>query len=360
MLVQERERRAGWVSLVVLLAAMSAGGIRSVEAQTVPPPDARLCGNCHYDFALAYTFPGGHAPALDCIACHGDRRPGRVGKRHRTIPYCGTCHDDVHGHPAKAANRTGRRQTRNCLNCHDPHGTANLHLVRSLVRWQQHLYDVSFTVEAGLAPGGLASPNDPGSGMCETCHRNTDFYPRSGHGDPHFTANCTDCHDHTVAFAPVATESNCVFCHQDEVARHEMPSGHAPLTCTTCHAVISPTPGPGHRAIEACQTCHPDTQTHAPGGTPLPCTQCHDPHGSQNIDLVREIITTPSGANRPIQFNNLLGLMDGSFASASAPGTGVCEICHTTTRHYRADGTGQPHFTFSCLGCHRHNDGFMP
>jgi len=139
-----------------------------------------------------------------------------------------------------------------------------------------------------------------------------------------------------------------------------MPSGHTPLTCTTCHAVISPTPGPGHRAIEACQTCHPDTQTHAPGGTPLPCTQCHDPHGSRNIDLVRETITTPSGANQPIEFNNFLGLADGSFASASAPGTGVCEICHTTTRHYRADGTGQPHFTFSCLGCHRHNDGFMP
>ena len=139
-----------------------------------------------------------------------------------------------------------------------------------------------------------------------------------------------------------------------------MPSGHADKTCDTCHAEVSPTPGPGHRAVEACQTCHAEPQTHAPGGMALPCTQCHDPHGSRNIDLVHEIITTPSGANRPIEFNNFLGLADGSFASPSAPGTGVCEICHTTTRHYRADGTGQPHFTFSCLGCHRHNDGFMP
>ena len=203
MLVQERERRTGWVSLIVLLGAMSAGGIRSVEAQTAPPPGAGVCGSCHYDEALAYTFPAGHAAALDCIACHGDRRPNRVGRRHKTIDNCGTCHANVHAHPAKVANRQGRRQTRTCLNCHDP-------------------------------------------------------------------------------------------------------------------------------------------------------------HGSRNINLVRETITTPSGANRPIEFNNLLGLSDGSFASASAPGTGVCEICHTTTRHYRADGTGQPHFTFSCLGCHRHNDGFMP
>ena len=84
---------------------------------------------------------------------------------------CGTCHANVHGHPAKVANRQGRRQTETCLNCHDPHGTANLHLVRDLVHWRQRLYPVSFTVEAGLAPGGLASPSDPGSGMCEVCHR---------------------------------------------------------------------------------------------------------------------------------------------------------------------------------------------
>jgi len=24
------------------------------------------------------------------------------------------------------------------------------------------------------------------------------------------------------------------------------------------------------------------------------------------------------------------------------------------------DGTGSPHFTYSCLGCHRHDDGFNP
>jgi predicted CXXCH cytochrome family protein len=361
VLVQEWKRRAGWVSMVVVVAGVSGmGWLGLAAAQTAPPPDAGICGSCHYDEALAYTFPAGHAAALDCIACHGDRRPNRVGRRHKTIENCGTCHENVHGHPAKVASRQGRRQTRTCLNCHDPHGTANLHLVRDLVHWRQRLYPVSFTVEAGLTPGGLASPSDPGSGMCEVCHRKTDFYPASGHGESHFSADCTLCHDHTAAFAPIATDSNCVLCHQDETTRLAMPSGHSDKTCATCHAEVSPTPGPGHRAVEACQTCHSEPQTHAPGGMALPCTQCHDPHGSRNINLVRETITTPSGADRPIVFNNLLGLVDGSFASASASGTGVCEICHTTTRHYRADGTGQPHFTFSCLGCHRHDDGFMP
>src|SRR5262245_45765508 len=306
MLAREHGRLAAWVGMVVLLAGAGA------SAQTAPPPDAGVCGTCHYDLALAYAFPAGHAAALDCIACHGDRRPGRVGRRHRTIPNCADCHKTIHAHPAKVADLQGRRQTRACLNCHDPHGTGNLRLVRDLVRSRQRLFDVSFTVEAGLAPGGLASPSDPGSGMCEVCHRKTDVYPASGRGDSHFTQDCSLCHDHTVAFAPVATDSNCMLCHQDEATRLTMPSGHAGRTCATCHAERSPTPGPDHRAVEACQTCHALPLTHAPGGAALPCAQCHDPHGSRNIDLVRETITTPSGTDRPIVFDNLFGLVDGS------------------------------------------------
>jgi len=334
--------------------------VRSVAAEAPAGGDVGACGSCHYDLTRAAAFPAGHAAKIDCIACHADQRPGRVGRHHRATPNCATCHDDVHGHPAKAADRTGRKQTSNCLDCHDPHGTSNLHLVRNLVRWRRKLYDVTFTADAGLAPGGLASPTDPGSGMCEVCHKKTDVYRSNGRGAPHFTGDCTSCHDHTKAFAPVATDSNCILCHADETARLAMPSGHADKACATCHAELNPTPGPGHRAVEPCQSCHPMTETHAPGGAALPCVQCHDPHGSTNIKLVRESITTPSGRISPIMFQNLTGQADGSFASATAPGSGVCEVCHTTTNHYRADGGGTPHFTYSCLGCHRHNDGFAP
>src|SRR5258705_9033208 len=103
MLVREHRSLAAWVRLVALLAGMGVPIPRSVAAQTAPPPDAGVCGSCHYDLALAYTFPAGHAAALDCIACHGDRRPGHVGQRHPTIPNCAACHGDVHGHPAKTA-----------------------------------------------------------------------------------------------------------------------------------------------------------------------------------------------------------------------------------------------------------------
>jgi hypothetical protein len=78
------------------------------------------------------------------------------------------------------------------------------------------------------------------------------------------------------------------------------------------------------------------------------------------VNLVLDVLTTPAARQVPIVFNNYDGRADGSFASASAPGTGICEVCHTTTRFYRADGTGESHFTFSCLPCHLHADGFRP
>jgi hypothetical protein len=38
----------------------------------------------------------------------------------------------------------------------------------------------------------------------------------------------------------------------------------------------------------------------------------------------------------------------------------VCEVCHTTTRFYRSDGTGEAHFGFPCYTCHPHDVGFLP
>jgi hypothetical protein len=66
------------------------------------------------------------------------------------------------------------------------------------------------------------------------------------------------------------------------------------------------------------------------------------------------------GCAATIVFDNLRGRADGSFASASHPGTGLCETCHTTTRYYRSDGLGEPHFELPCHPCHPHTIGFLP
>ena len=95
-------------------------------------------------------------------------------------------------------------------------------------------------------------------------------------------------------------------------------------------------------------------------GTRAECVQCHTPHGSPNLSLVRERIVTPGGTEAELLFDNRDGRADGSFASVSEPGAGVWEGCHRSTRHYRSDGSGSPHFPTTCVACHEHTAGFAP
>jgi len=359
--------RSDWLKGAQLLAVHLILGLAfffapaAAAGQTIGADD---CVGCHPDQGVALATNGGHSPLVDCVGCHAERRPNRVGRGHRAKPRCADCHMEPTGHPPRNVEPTGMRATRNCLRCHDVHGeTANLHLVNTTVVFRRRAFPIDYTVPGGAVPGGLVDPLDPGKGLCEVCHTKTDVYRRDGKGEPHFPQDCTLCHSHADHFLPVADASNCNVCHADEAARFDDdPSAHsARFQCVDCHAELSPTPGPGHRAVEACTDCHSDRMTHAPNGPPgLPCTQCHDPHGTKNSYLVLDLLTTTLGNEVPIRFDNLDGKVDGSFASASNPGTGICEVCHTTTRHYRADGTGSPHFTFSCLPCHLHAGGFNP
>ena len=349
------------ISAAVALVVALVAAVPTASAATAA--DAGICASCHADEVSALVATGGHSSLVDCRGCHADRRPGRVGRRHRATPRCEDCHTEQTGHPVGATTGNGLRRMRNCLACHDVHGSPNLALIQQSLRWRRRVTAIVFTNKAGAAPGGFTDPDDPGTGLCETCHRTTDVYRSDGTGKPHFTAPCTDCHAHAAHFEPVATDQNCSLCHVEAAARFTKPSGHSAsfARCSGCHAEVSPTPGPGHRAIEACQSCHATPATHAPPGIgALPCAQCHEPHGSDNLDLVRELLKTVQGTEVPIRFDNLQGRVDGSFASASAPGTGICEVCHTTTAFYRADGTGAPHYTFSCLPCHTHEKGFEP
>jgi hypothetical protein len=346
-----RRRLAVTTVLAWALAAASLAGAQPA------PQDAGLCARCHGDIAGQAAATGGHEATLPCAACHGDRRPGRFGRRHRRTARCKECHAEQTRHPPRA--HRPKRATRDCLVCHDPHGSPNLDLVRPVVRVRpRKLAPITFVSASGAAAGGFTDPSAPGKGLCEACHRKTDFYRADGRGEPHFAETCTHCHDHAAGFGPVVTEETCTICHAAEGARFAKPSQHSAMfPCGECHAEVSAAAGPGHRAVPACEGCHATTATHAPAGA---CTQCHDAHGADNLALVLETITTPQAGPRPIVFDNRDGRADGSFASASAPGTGVCEVCHSATRFYRADGGGEPHAATDCGGCHQHAAGFGP
>lgn len=161
----------------------------------------------------------------------------------------------------------------------------------------------------------------------------------------------------------VEVYGSCVFCHGDtgDQLFHNGGHGGFDVACETCHADVRPNdPGPGHRAIPACADCHGAQRTHhdPAAGTAAECLSCHTPHGSPNLLLVQPLITRPNGDPAIVDFTNLSGRRDGGFASASDPGTGICETCHTGTRYYRSDGGGEPHFDFPCFTCHDHARSF--
>ena len=178
-----------------------------------------------------------------------------------------------------------------------------------------------------------------------------------GKGSPQFEGQ-------TPPLDPVAVYGECAYCHDPIATQLVDTGGHGSLDlkCQACHTQLLSLPGPGHESVPQCADCHADQQTHhdPAAGTPQQCLVCHTPHGSPNILLVNLAIQTPDGDLAPIHFTNTMGKADGSFASVSHPGTGVCEVCHTTTQFYNNTGTGAPHFTFSCYTCHPHTNAFDP
>jgi predicted CXXCH cytochrome family protein len=349
---------AWWLVVVVTCTA---------RAWAADVADPGICARCHFREAELATSVGNHAAFIDCVVCHEDRRPGSFGRKHRTVPRSCTDHHKtaVETHPPASRTLRPERLQRRCLKCHAVHGSTNAHLIRDAIRRRGRMHAIDFQASGGAVPGGFVDPATPGRGLCEICHRRTRFYPASGRGESHFTEDCTLCHDHTASFRTAITDASCAVCHPDEAARLAQPSLHQSKfagTCSSCHAETSPAPGPGHMATSACRDCHSRERvaTHVPPGTAIPCTQCHEPHGSDNIRLVRDVIRTFQGDDQPMQFDGLTGKADGSFASESSPGTGLCEVCHTRTQFYRADGGGTPHYDESCSRCHSHAAGFAP
>jgi len=92
------------------------------------------------------------------------------------------------------------------------------------------------------------------------------------------------------------------------------------------------------------------------------CWDCHDPHGDgTNLamigsDTLRDSSDLYGMAGTRSTTNAILtSRTAGGYATTGAPYTGICQVCHTTTDVWRADGTLQTHQTNDCMTCHDHN-----
>ncbi|MDF1566237.1 MAG: CxxxxCH/CxxCH domain-containing protein [Deltaproteobacteria bacterium] len=129
----------------------------------------------------------------------------------------------------------------------------------------------------------------------------------------------------------------------------------------------------------SCRACH-DVKTHAAanldtsyGNWAFGCWDCHAPHGTQNLMLVRKQIQTPNSGLRNVDLRDVtsgvaeygLAEFEGG-ANGLNSGTGICEVCHTKTKNpdktprYRNTGGGANggHPESNCVGCHSHASGF--
>jgi hypothetical protein len=246
-----------------------------------------------------------------------------------------------------------------------------------------------FTASSGLPIASNAHPAHlstaygpenylgPDVNACQACHVFTTTSHRNGVVDLAAGA-CLGCHaGATPAWS--AGRIGCTVCHSSTPAvlpngvaapykANFTSTGHGQFApsnqCTACHDAssshISGRLGTYQRLIlvndnNLCASCHNSAvvgiafrnmSTHVTkDGRALNCRDCHDPHGSANLSMIRSQINGVS-----IVFTDKIN----SFVDP-ASNLGLCQVCHTLTNHYKAGVPESGHFTSGCLNCHTHN-----
>lgn len=221
---------------------------------------------------------GNPGAGLACETCHNPNAPhigASANNRLRAEPYalCLSCHGaggsasvkvNTHGNTHFAFRFQDKFQV-DCIECHDPHGTSNLLMIRSDIRGNP----ITFTARSGA--NSFDEPDDNNADdLCATCHTRTTHnrQPSNRAETPHFEGvDCTTCHKHNRDDRPgtvdgfVLGDIGCTFCHGqppppassgyplDESKTphqiHAAESGYG-FACARCHDVSNPNYA-GHR-----------------------------------------------------------------------------------------------------------------
>lgn len=171
----------------------------------------------------------------------------------------------------------------------------------------------------------------------------------------------------------------CAYCHDVHGAAGVslLDKSVVETLCLSCH-------GPAGISVLAADVHQNGIPTRYPTFR-FTCIDCHDPHsdrtnwlGGTNIKLVGRWlddtgfakVATPNNGIRNTVFESR-GTNAGqpslhSFADndedANGIYDGICEVCHTLTRHHRNNSSGDHmhHTGETCTRCHGHADKFLP
>jgi len=148
---------------------------------------------------------------------------GNLLRRSTGGQLCMDCHA-LPSHNSQVTSTKYGSWAMNCMDCHQPHETANVSLFREVVSTPnsglknvdfRRSVDTSLAV-AGSAAQGYANTASPGNGPCEVCHTKTTQFNNDGSGaGTHFTYACTGCHTHETGFtgSESAGGFDCADCH---------------------------------------------------------------------------------------------------------------------------------------------------
>ncbi len=308
-------------------------------------PHNFTCNSCH----IIHTSPGLTLTSVNgnanlCMSCHNPAgsasakpfsdsnkaQPGISGNSHAwDVPAVNTLY---------AANLTTNSEmlkrvindTIICSTCHNQHSQTFIPFLRA---------------------------DNTGDAMCKDCHsaRNLGRYAddnvnNRGSHPVGVLYNSTDSRFLSVPLAPIQTVGSnveCSSCHQ----MHYAPTNDGNILRKTNDATL-------------CSSCH----IYKNFGTSLDhkgmtCVTCHSAHqnNSNNIYLIRDIITTPNSGDKTVVFT--ADTSPNNFGDATGTFDGVCEVCHTLTDHYTntSGGTSDARHvpaSQSCISCHPHNNAF--
>ncbi len=241
---------------------------------------------------------------------------------------CLDCHEDKVASLEGTAHRMGDKDriksvmVAGCIGCH--------------AGWEKHLEEPSKET-ISILPSLSALDQ---AKVCGECHLGQH---QSGmvSTDPHLRAGiaCLTCHSiHANSNPKLLKEAGanfCITCHPtvaDEFKRrsmHPLESGN--VTCVDCHAMADMKDPTLARGIDwTCQNCHselsgPFIHEHPVNESYLVngggCSECHEPHGSQNERLLRQ------------------------------PVNGVCVQCHAIPPRHRSEHSGLG-AKADCVLCH--------
>lgn len=318
----------GIAVLTALLAAVAGFGADT----PAPAKESCVMATCHPNLARKAEFV--HQPLAEgeCVVCHVKTGPHSFEKITNPGKVCNSCHDRLD--TEKVVHPPVRKGT--CTFCHEPHQSKYKYLLRAApgtlcVNCHGADYMSGKSVHK---PVGEAKCMDchhvhqspyrkllraEGNKLCFSCHSDKEAMLKSRKSIHRPVAeNCLSCHnahhgDYPYNFNVDGDRELCYGCHTDKAKEgkdsafphNALNQGKKCLSCHDAHA--SDIPKQLLRAkADLCLGCHDRTYVGADGKTtanikeilannknhhgPIrnnECTPCHNPHGSNNVRILK-------------------------------------------------------------------------